>query len=544
MFSFTLGVAACAAAAQQSMPDMPGMQMKPTETTPQPRPNPKSNHSEQAPGPIPRETRSMQGEIGDTKAKAAADQSPQHNAARPQGKPTIQSDAESIHIPIQDLQEPEAIGIRTGSDVPAPDRLSSVLNHEPMTVEIFLELAERSNPTLVQAQRDVDRANQQGRQAGLPPNPVFGYSGDHIRGGSYHGGEEGLFFSQEFVLGSKLALRRDVYRAQGRSNEFAVAIQRARIRNDVAHAFFNSLAAQESMEIDHRLLQVALDGAKNAHELERVGQADAPDVLNAELTAEQAKVEYVNSQHEFLASFAQLAANAGQPALSPHILAGQLQDPPQIGADSIVAADIQDSPAVKQAQANVTVAEARVRSAKREKVPNLNIKGGEWYSGEDLGSTARKAGFESFVEAGVQIPLWNRNQGSIEAAKIELEQARQDITRTQLLIRTRAETLAQQYQAARYTAEKYRTEILPRARRAYELEVMKYQQMAQNYSHVLTAQRMLFTLQQTYVHALNQEWSSAISLQNDTLQNALDETMSPGRKSSTENLPNTSGGMN
>ncbi len=545
-FSLTLGATACTLQAQQPMPDMPGMKMDQPQSKPQqPSAAPKPNRTRQPPDPTPGDIKSMRQDAGNGQAKAAAasvDQSVHQQANQPQGKPGPDSDASSIKVPIQELQEPEAVGFQTGSDLPAPELLREVVNQHSMTVEDFIDMADKTNPTLAQAQRNVDRSRQQARQVSLPPDPLFGYSGDHIRGGEYHGGEQGAFFSQEFVLGHKLALRRDIYRAEGRSNEFAIAMQRARVHNDVGRAFFDALTAQQSAVIYDRLLKVALDTDTNAHELERIGQADASDVLNAEIAAEQAKVDFVNAQHMFLAAFTQLATYAGQTSLSPHPLTGGLVEPPQLDAEGMVATDMQESPAVKQAQANVALAETRIRSAMREKVPNLNLKAGEWYSGETLGATNIKAGPESFVEASVQLPLWNRNQGNVEAARIELERAHQDVTRTELLTRNRAEPYAQQYQTARYTAEKYRTEMLPRARRAYQLEVTKYQQMAQAYPHVLTAQHMLFTLQLTYVQALNEEWKAAIALQNYTLMNGLDEPMSIGTDSTTINLPTAPGG--
>ncbi len=198
---------------------------------------------------------------------------------------------------------------------------------------------------------------------------------------------------------------------------------------------------------------------------------------------------------------------------------------------------MQESPYVKRAQADVTVAETRVKDARRERVPNLTVTAGEWYSGEDLGTSNIKAGWESFAEAGVQLPLWNHNQGNIGAAKVELERAHQDVLRTQLWTRNQAEPYAQQYLTARSTAERYRTGMLPRARRAYQLEVMKYQQMAQPYPRVLTAQHMLFTLQLSYIQTLNDEWRAAIALQNYVLMNGLEEPMSTGTDSTTINLP-------
>ena len=548
--SLAIGVAACTLQAQQSMPDMPGMKADPPKSMPQqpaPAQTPKPNRTQEPNDPMPADMKGMGHDAGDTKAKANAaseSDSVQQQSAQPQAKPGANSDSGSIKVPFQELQEPEAIGFQTGSDLPAPELLVEAVRQQPMTVESFIAMADKTNPTLAQAKRNVDRSKQQARQVSLPPDPIVGYSGDHIRGGEYGGGEQGAFFYQEFVLAHKLALRRNIYRAEGRSNELAVDIQRARIHNDVGRAFFDALTAQQSVVIHDRLLKVALDADTNAHELERIGQADASDVLNAEVAAEQAKVEFVNAQRMFLAAFTQLATSAGQTSLPPHPLTGGLVEPPQLDVEGMVVSDMQESPAVKQTQANVAVAEARARSARREKVPNLNLKAGEWYSGEHLGATSIPAGPESFVEASVQLPLWNRNQGNIEASRVELERARQDVTRTQLLTRNRAEPYAQQYQTARYTAEEYRTEMLPRARRACQLEVMKYQQMAQAYPHVLAAQHMLFTLQLTYIQALNEEWQAAIALQNYTLMNGLDEPMSIGQDSTTINLPTAPGGSN
>ena len=540
----TLGLAARALPAQQSMPEM---KMDASKPSPQQPPAPKPNRTKNPNDPMPQDVHGMAHDATDARARAAAasvEDSVQQQAGQAPTKPDANSDTGSLKLPIQELQEPEAAGFQTGTDLPAPELLRNIVNQQAITVESFIALADRMNPALAEAQRNVDRSRQQARQVSLPPDPIFGYSGDHIRGGEYGGGEQGAFFSQEIVLAHKLALRRDVYRAEGRSNEFAIEIQRARVHNDVGRAFFDALAAQESVVVHDRLLKVALDAETNAHELERIGQADASDVLNAEIAAEQAKAEFETTQRMFLSTFAQLATCAGQISLSPHPLTGGLVEPPQLDAENMVATDMQESPAVKQAQANVAVAEARVKSANREKVPNLSLKAGEWYSGERLGATSIMAGPETFVEAGVQLPLWNRNQGNIEASRVELERARQDVTRVQLITRNRAEPLAQQYQTARSTAERYRTEMLPRARRAYQLEVTKYQQMAQSYPHVLMAQRMLFTLQLSYIQALNQEWRAAIALQNYTLMNALDEPPSAGQDSTTINLPTSPGGDN
>ena len=530
--------------AQQSMPDMPGMTMpaQPKQQTTSAKAT-KPNRNQQSPETMPADMKAMGHDTGNKKAQknaASMEDSVSQQAGQVGKKPNDRSDQQSITVPIQELQEPEALEFRTGGDMPAPELLGEVVKRDPMTLEQFIALADKANPTLAQAQRNVERSTEQARQVSLPPDPIVGYNGDHIRGGQYHGGEQGAFFSQEFVLGHKLALRRDIYRAEGRSNQYALEVQRARVHNDVARAFFDTLAAQQSVIIHDRLLKVALDADTNTHELNRIGQEDAAAILTAEVAAEQARVDFLNAQRMFISHFAQLATFAGQHTLELHPLTGALVEPPAFDPEELVRRDVEESPLVKRAQAEEAIGEVRLKDAKRERVPNLNVTAGEWYSGEEVNS-GRKAGFESFVQAGVQLPLWNRNQGNVEASRILLDRAHRNVERSKLWTHNQTEPLAQEYQTARFTAERYRTEMLPRARRAYELQVTKYQQMALEYPPVLAAQHMLFTLQLGYTEALNQEWRAAIALQNYALMNGLDEPISTGTDSTTINLPTAPG---
>jgi len=532
---------------RQSMPDMPGMNMpgmdmsKPQKKSPAEPGQP--NRNQKSPETMPEDMKGMGQDSGNPKAKqnsASERDSARQQAGQVGKKPNDRSDQQSIQVPVQELQEPEALEFRTGTDMPAPELLGDVVKRDPMTLEQFLAMADKMNPTLAQAQRNVDRSNQQARQVSLPPNLIVGYSGDHIRGGQYHGGEQGAYFNQEFVLGHKLALRRDIYRAEGRSNEYALEVQRARVHNDVARAFFNSLAAQQTVIIHDRLLKVALDSDTNTHELNRIGQEDAAAILTAEVAAEQARIDFLNAQRMFLAHYAQLATFAGQHSLEVHPLTGALVEPPAFDPEEYVRRDVDESPLVKRAQADEALGVARLKDAKRERVPNLTVNAGEWYSGEEVNS-GRKAGWESFAQAGVQLPLWNHNQGNVEASKILLDRAHHDVERTKLWTRNQTEPLAQQYQTAHFTAERYRTEMIPRARRAYELQVIKYQQMSLEYPPVLAAQHMLFTLQLGYTQALNEEWRAAIALQNYALMNGLDDPISTGTDSTTINLPTAPG---
>jgi cobalt-zinc-cadmium efflux system outer membrane protein len=70
------------------------------------------------------------------------------------------------------------------------------------------------------------------------------------------------------------------------------------------------------------LLGVALDAVETVHQLANVGQADAPDILQTEVETEQAKVDYVTAQRQYLQAFRTLAALAGKADLACQSFAG------------------------------------------------------------------------------------------------------------------------------------------------------------------------------------------------------------------------------
>lgn len=402
--------------------------------------------------------------------------------------------------------------------VPPPQLLPGLDQRATLKLEVFLDSAERNNPTLRQADAMIRRMQAQARQASLYPNPTIGYEGDQIRGGSFGGGEQGGFVQQTIVLGGKLDLRREVYEQQTQADRIAASAQLVRVRNEVTQLYYQAVGAQRMVEVRGRLLALATQAAATAHQLANIGQADVPDVLQSEVEAEQAQIDYTTAQRIFIQKFKSLAAIAGNPSMQLAPLDANLDSLPQIDVGNIVTTLVEQSPAVKQAQQQVAVAEAKLKQARHEVVPDLQLRAGEQNNLEALPEApGRKTGAQSFASAGVEVPLWNRNQGNVQAAQAELEMARLEVTRVQLGVRQQAEPLLQNYAAARQEVELYENDLLPRARQAYELNLEKYEAMAQAYPQVIVSQRTLFGLEVHLIDALQSAWQNGIALENFTL---------------------------
>jgi cobalt-zinc-cadmium efflux system outer membrane protein len=206
------------------------------------------------------------------------------------------------------LQELENLSQRVGSERPVPELLTEAGQRPALALKDFEDLALANNPALKQANGLVRRWAGQARQAGLFPNPSLGFEGGEIRGSAYGGGELGPFVQQTIVLGGKLGLRRGMFEEQRREDELGASEQRSRLISDVSQEFYSALAAQEVVKLRRDLLKIAQDAVETAHQLANVGQADAPDLLQAEVEAEQAKVEYVTAQRDYIQAFNTLAA--------------------------------------------------------------------------------------------------------------------------------------------------------------------------------------------------------------------------------------------
>ena len=437
----------------------------------------------------------------------------------------------SLHV--ERLQEPHQVG----SNLPVPDLLVEAKTVPAMKLEDFENAALKTNPTLKQAQAVARTSAGLAHQAGLWPNPAVGYQGEQIRGGSFHGGEQGGFVQQNVVLGGKLHLRQQVYEQQHKVDEIGIDEQRLNIAGAVRVQFYAALTLLRTVEIRRQLLDVATDAAMTAHQLANVGQADAPDVLQSEVETEQAKLNFASAQRQYIQGFRQLAALVGNPDLSLARLDGDLEKPPEIDADHLLKTLVEQSPSVKRAQQEVSRAEAVLKRNKREAVPDLNLRAGEQQNFEELPGISKSVGAQSFATATIQIPIFNRNQGNVDAAKAELERDQQEVERIKLTLVQSAQPLLQQYLTSKLDAERYRTQMIPRAQRAYQLYLHKYNDMAAAYPEVIISQRTLFQLQESYVQSLGELWISAVQLQNYLFADGL--TAPNGRDStSTEiNLP-------
>jgi cobalt-zinc-cadmium efflux system outer membrane protein len=390
-----------------------------------------------------------------------------------------------------------------------------------LRLEDLEQMALANNPTMAQVQADLQVAAGLARQAGLYPNPTVGYYGDEIRGGFIGGGKQGAFASQTIVLGGKLRAARRVAELESNEVQTSAQVQRLRILNNVRALFYQVLAAQRLVEVRQSLVRLTTDATETSRQLGNVGQADRPDILQAEVEQLQANVGLRVAQQNLQASWRILAAIVGRPGLPPANLEGDLEAVPDLNYEEWLATALRESPQVKLAQQAVERAEASLVHARKAPIPDLQVTGILTQNYEPLDTTRKLTGVMGGAQIGVQLPIFNRNQGNIAAAKGEIESAKQELARVKLQLERDLASIFRDYDGARVTVQQYKAEMLPRAEQAYKLYQVNYQRMAGAYPQVLISQRTLFQLEADYVQELANAWQSALLIRGFGLTDGL-----------------------
>jgi outer membrane protein, heavy metal efflux system len=385
-----------------------------------------------------------------------------------------------------------------------------------MSLTDFEALAEQNNPTLAQAVARVEAARGEYVQAGLYPNPRLGYLAAEI-GDEGQAGQQGAYVGQEIVTNGKRRLAQAAAEQAIRQAQWAWTTQHTRVMADVRRGFYDVLVAQRTMELTDQLVRIGQEGVRAAEALLRVKEVARADVLQAQIEADSAALLAEKARNRHLAAWRNLAVVAGAPDMAAVPLVGELQEGlPLLTWNETLARALSESPAVAEARADVARVQAVLDHQYAQRVPNVDVQFSVQY---DNATRDNIAG----VQAGMPLPLWNRNQGNIRRAEAELIAVRNDQRRVQLDLQQRLTQTFEQYQNARCQVERYAATILPNAQKSLELVTAGYRLGEFNYVALLTAQRTFFQTNLAYVEAIRDLRAATVAIDSHLLGDSLQQ---------------------
>jgi cobalt-zinc-cadmium efflux system outer membrane protein len=398
----------------------------------------------------------------------------------------------------------------------AQPRLASAL-----TVDEVVARAIADAPELRAARAEIDAAAGRLRQAGLRPNPMLDVGGQKALGPDnnlnvgvsvpldLNGRKEGRIGVAEREL--------DMKRAQ-------LADRERRLRADVRMKAAELLAVRRNLAVAEQLLDVNRGALRLVEE--RVRQGATPALEENLMLVE---VNRLDASRQLLASRVevaglQLQALAGMPADAPLSLGDELRPPP-LSADRVegLKRALARRADLDVGRAHVARARAMIRKEEAE---------GRWDASVNVGYQRQDFGFNlngltaagqtrpiqdvfHYFGGGVSIilPVRNRNQGNIAAARAEAEAAERRQEFLLLTVRQEVNAAFAQYEAAQRSLDIFERGVRDVARRNLDVVRETYPLGRSSLLDVIAEQRRYIEIENGYTDALKQVYDASIDIE-------------------------------
>ena len=377
----------------------------------------------------------------------------------------------------------------------AQETPAAVAGALPYTLDQAVAAAGGSAPAAEAAQANVEAARAARTVAGLRPNPTVQTQVENIAGsGPYSGvgsAESTVSVAIPIELGGKRSARIAVANAQTNRALLVSAITQADIRLQVTQLYVEAVAAERRVETARDQSRIAGDAANAASVRVKAGRASPIEEQRANLAKINADAELIRTIRLAQASRANLARRIGQSVDGPLDTAWLERLPHGYGPD--VPPTAAGTLALAAADADLAVADANVRLARSQRVPDLEAGPGV----RRLSATNDTA---LIFTVTMPIPIFNSGRAAVTQARAQRNQVEAQKRMTALDIEQAITDAQAAASNAAVTAQTATGPALEAAREAARIARIGYREGKFSQLDLLDAER---TLAQTRLAAID-----------------------------------------
>lgn len=375
----------------------------------------------------------------------------------------------------------------------------SIAEPDELTLRQALALALAGSPELSMFSYDIRIAEAGILQASLRPNPEASLGSENIGGSGEFGGaraaERTLQIGQLIELAGKRR-KRIVEAKLGRTlAEFDYEVKKREVFLDVHQAFIEVLAGQRAIAVNQQIVGLTESVLPDIRRRMEAGKASSIELTRANISIATARIGLAQAQRDFNAARHRLAAQWGATKPRFSVAIGNLDDAPALASLDSLNSRLADNPRVARFDTERAHREATLAREKAAAVPDVTFLGGA----RQFAQTDSSA---FVLGASVPIPLFNRNQGNILAAR---EQIGKTEAQRRFVYATISAELAEAYHtavAAREQIQFFRETVMPQSDEALNITSEGYRAGRFSYLEFLDVQRSVVTARQQYVAAL------------------------------------------
>jgi cobalt-zinc-cadmium efflux system outer membrane protein len=371
-----------------------------------------------------------------------------------------------------------------------------------LTLQSALDLADKQNLDLAAARRRLAVALAGIQIARQRPNPSLSF--EALRDSPH----EALLFDQPLEFGPKRGRRIEVARQEGALTEVEIAALARQVRRSTREAFYRALLTRAESERLARVVQLAQRLEQIARERFEAGAVPQLEVMQAGLEVSRAQADLQVAEQREKVSLSQLNALLNEPAGTPWVLVGSLEDAkPLPSLPELIERASQSNPELQRLAQEQKIEQSRRGLLKAERIPNLGLQfGTDFNAPPDFRAGPRG-------QLSLELPLFMRNQGQIAQSFAYQQVLDAEVAATERVVAARVEAGYFDLQAQQTQVELYRDKLLPIARQVESMAAESYRAGKTSILAVLQAQQSVQDVERSYLESLFALQSNYASLE-------------------------------
>ena len=389
---------------------------------------------------------------------------------------------------------------------------------ETITLDKAMEIGILNNPTLRVARARLGISDAQILTASLRINPSL-VTDNGVAEKTYRLGVE-----QTFELGAKRKKRTKLEKIKKDVVISEISTTLIDVRSNIRTSYIQLYNAQQSLSAAQEILATTTKLSEIAKKRQLAGDIAVLDVLQAEITMVKAKNDIQVNKLAVNEAFNNLTAYMGHnldrsiQLEAPSLLSeyNNAKSMPKEQDEQFVASLIDQAyivrPEIKAISKNIEAQNQKIVVAKANIIPNLRIA-----AGPDIvlpgGEESNNVTTNVFVVAGIEIPVFNRQQGAIKEAIAQRELYEKELDATKIKI---AQEIKNAYAGIITNAESiriYENDLLPRAKDVLEKSKLSFQEGKSSILMSLNSQEAYINTRFGYIQTLKDYEKSVSDLE-------------------------------
>ena len=355
----------------------------------------------------------------------------------------------------------------------------------------------KNNPELATSKLELDAADARLKQEGLWENPTFTAESENFSGDNpgFRRTENTFWLSQPFLLGGKRNFRKGIALQEREIVQLSYDAKRRYLIQAVEEAVYDILVAQQMIEFARQAEEIARD-VYNVKESKMVEEYSSEVLLSIEIELSEAEMEVLTAEKDLKIAKRQLALLLGDCEVSLGECKESLEREHKIPEYAALKnCLLSRNPEILVHKIREEQGNYLLNYAKSERIPDLEFSVGVRQFNED----------DSYSFVGgisVPLPLFNRNQGSIQEAMVNKKRIEVDINATRNSLILELDEHYRTFEIMEKEITVLQERILPKAEEMLKKLMKGYEKKEVPYIGVLEARRKHIDTQKRYFQTL------------------------------------------